>query len=103
MAHRRCNCVSYSADSAGHDHGVGALDGSAEGFGHPFQVVAHHLLVVGVESVLGEGGAEGGGVAVDDLAEQQFGAHCHHLDDHGTRSETTSASRSLPKAAVIST
>jgi hypothetical protein len=61
-------------------------------------VVTHHLLIVGVEPVLGERRADGGGVAVDDLAEQQFGADRHHLDDHAT----TLASQSVPIGRVIS-
>jgi hypothetical protein len=90
------------ADPAGDDDRVGTFDGGLEGGCHASEVVAHHLLVVGVEPVLGEGAAEGGGVAVDDLAEEQFGADGHHFDDHGARSDMTVASRSLPKAAVIS-
>src|SRR3970282_2434898 len=57
----------------------------------------HDLLEGGVDPVARQGGSDGGGVAVDDLAEQQFGADRHDLDDHAT----TLASQSVPAVPTM--
>src|SRR5690606_41116794 len=57
---------------AGDDDRVRPGQRRADRLLHPSEVVADDLLVMGVESVLGERGTDEGGVAVHDLTEEQL-------------------------------
>ena len=85
------------ADPPGDNHRIRPLHGEFDRLGDAILVVTHHLLEVGIEAVVGEGGADRRCVGVDDLAKQQLGADCDDLDNH-----RTVASMSGPKTPVYS-
>ncbi len=70
------------AEAAGHDDEVGAVEGALEGVDDAVEVVAHDGLEVEVDAEGGQARGEPGGVGVDDLAEQDFGAYGDDLGLH---------------------
>ena len=93
LAHRLPgDVVLGGANAAGHHHCVGTADCDPDRIGDAGEIVADRLLVVGVDAPLGEGRPHGGGVRVDDLAEQELGPHRDDLDDH-----SASITRLLPR------
>ncbi len=87
------------ADAPGDNHPIGTGRGLGEDLGYASDIVPHHHRMVDIESSLGQSSTDGRRVFVDDLSEQQLGAHRDDLDDH----PTTTPSRSAPNAEVIST
>ena len=69
-------------EPAADDHRIGPVHRRPDSVDHTAVVVAHHHLVVSIETQLREPLPQVGGVRIDRLAEQQLGSHRHHLDDH---------------------
>src|SRR6266542_1271743 len=70
------------AETAGEDRRVGPPECLADRGGDPLLVVTHHGVPQAVPTDVGEPLADPGGVAVDDLTEQQLGADPDDLAAH---------------------
>ncbi len=75
--------VDRRAEPAGQQHDVGVLERPPDGGDDPADVVADHRGVHDRSPDGGQVGAEPGGVAVDDVAEQQLVADRDHGRPHG--------------------
>lgn len=71
------------AESADGEDDVGAGEGETEGFGETGEVVADGLAAVVVDAEVGEEASGGGGVGIDGLPEEEFGADRDNLGLHG--------------------
>lgn len=70
------------AESADGEDDVGAGEGEAEGFDGAGEVIADGLAVQVVDADFGEESADGGGVGIDGLAEEELGADGDDLGLH---------------------
>ena len=64
--------VFCGADAACRDNDLGSMDGSADGFFHPFEVVAHRGGMDKLDAIFRKGSGNEGGVRVNDLAQEKL-------------------------------
>jgi hypothetical protein len=67
-----CEIVFRGADTSCRDDDLGSTDGGADGFFHPFEIVAHGRRMDKLDAVFGKGSGDGSGVRINDLAQEKL-------------------------------